>query len=196
MIIGLTGLIGSGKSEVAAVFERMGAVVIDADRIGRQVVDGDSIVFYRLLTVFGTSILNADLTLNRKRLGQAAFSSPASLRALNEIIHPPLLRRLDSEIAGARRLRRHAVVDAALLVQWKYDRRMDHVILVTSTAERRLRRMRKRGFDREEVRRRSQLQLSEAELRRRAGVVITNDGDLAGLQVKTEKLYRRLTGIS
>lgn len=196
MIIGLTGLIGSGKSEVAAVFERMGAVHINADDIGKWVVAYDSVVFYRLLVVFGTSILNADLTLNRKRLGQAAFSSPANLRALNEIIHPPLLRRLDIEIAGARRLRRHAVVDAALLVQWKYDRRMDHVILVTSTAERRLRRMGKRGFDREEVRRRSQLQLPAAELRRHADVVITNDGDLAGLRVKTEKLYRRLTGIS
>lgn len=196
MIIGLTGLIGSGKSEVAGIFGKMGAIVIDADLIGRQVVDGDSVVFYRLLTVFGTSILNADLTLNRKRLGQAAFSSPAGLRALNEIIHPPLLRRLDNEIAAARRLRRHAVVDAALLVQWKYDKRMDHVILVTSTAERRLRRMGKRGFDREEVRRRSRLQLSEAELKRHADMVMTNDGDLDGLRVKAEKLYRRLTGIS
>ncbi|NMC45064.1 MAG: dephospho-CoA kinase, partial [candidate division Zixibacteria bacterium] len=92
--------------------------------------------------------------------------------------------------------RRHAVVDAALLVQWKYDKRMDHVILVTSTAERRLRRMGKRGFDREEVRRRSRLQLSEAELKRHADMVMTNDGDLDGLRVKAEKLYRRLTGIS
>lgn len=194
MIIGLTGLIGSGKSEVAAVFGKLGAVIIDADVIGRQVVDGDSVAFYRLLTVFGTSILNADLTVNRKRLGREAFSSADTLRALNDIVHPPLLKRLDREIARARRGRRVAVVDAALLVYWKYDRRMDRTILVTSTAERRYARMADRGFRLEEIRRRQHFQLPTAELRRHADVVLTNNGDLADLRSKAERLYRRLTG--
>ncbi len=67
MIIGLTGLMGSGKSEVAAVFASLGAVSIDADIIGRQVLETDSVVFYRLLTTFGVSMLNRNLSLNRKK---------------------------------------------------------------------------------------------------------------------------------
>jgi dephospho-CoA kinase len=193
VIIGLTGLIGSGKSEVAAIFARMGAIHIDADAIGRHVVDTDPVVFYRLLTVFGGSILNPNLTLNRKRLGRLAFSSPANAVKLNEIVHPPLLRRLDGEITQARRLGRHAVVDAALLVYWKYQSRMDYTVLVTSSARQRYKRMVERGFDRDEIRRRRRFQPSMTELRRHADYVIANNGDLAALREKARNLFLRLT---
>lgn len=193
MIIGLTGLMGSGKSEVAAVFTKLGAVSIDADTIGRQVLETDSVVFYRLLTTFGVSILNRNLTLNRKRLGQLAFSSPANAAKLNEIVHPPLLKRLDMEMARARRLGRHAVVDAALLVQWKYHRRVNRTVLVISSRRQRFRRLANRRFDDKEIRQRLRSQLPLSELRRHADFVITNNGDLSALREKAGRLFRRLT---
>lgn len=196
MIIGLTGLIGSGKSEAATVLAQMGVVHISADAIGRWVVDTDPVVFYRLLTTFGVSILNRDLTLNRKRLGRLAFSSPANTAMLNEIVHPPLLKRLDIEIEQARRLGRHAVVDAALLIYWKYHTRMDCTVLVTSSTGKRCDRMVKRGFGQDEIRSRLRSQLPAAELRRHADFVITNNGDLASLRAKVQKLFLRLTGKS
>ncbi|MDD4052294.1 MAG: dephospho-CoA kinase, partial [candidate division Zixibacteria bacterium] len=194
VIIGLTGLMGSGKSEVAAVFAEMGAVYISADAIGRQVLETDSVVFYRLLTAFGVSILNRNLTLNRKLLGRLAFLSLANAAKLNEIVHPPLLKRLDMEMARTRRQGRHAVVDAALLVQWRYDKRVDCTVLVTSSERRRYRRLVNRGFDPEEIHQRLQSQLPVSELRRHADYVITNNGDLATLRKKAKKLYSRLTG--
>lgn len=193
MIIGVVGLIGCGKSTVTDVFASLGAEVIDADVIGREVVDSDPVVLYRLVLAFGDTILNRDNTLNRRELGHLAFANADATQTLNKIVHPELLRRLDAKIASARGRKIHAVVDAALLIYWEYHTKVDTTILVTATADRRRQRMAGRGLSADEFRARTKSQLSESYLKKNADIILANNNTLDSLRRRAEKLYRELT---
>ncbi len=193
MLIGVTGLIGSGKSEVAAVFKSQGAICIDADAIGREVLETDAVVFYRLLLEFGTGVLHPNLTLNRRELGRLAFASGSATARLNAIVHPPLLRRLDDRIAEARLSGRDAVVDAALLIFWNYQTKMDFTIVVSSFKRNRVQRLSSQGFSPQEIRQRMRSQQSMVHLRRQADITIANNKDLFGLHDRIRRLYRQLS---
>lgn len=193
MIIGVTGLIGSGKSAVTAIFKSLGAEVADADLLGKEVVDNDPGVLYRLALEFGDSILTRHKTLNRRELGRLAFASKEATARLNDIVHPALLKKLDDIIAQARKNNRILIIDAALLIYWNYHKRIDVTILVSSTADCRRRRMMAKGLTESEFRSRTASQLSEGVLRQAADLVLTNNGTLENLQKQAEKLYRDLT---
>ena len=192
MIIGLTGLIGSGKSEVATVWEKMGAKIISGDAIGREVVENDSIVFYRLLMEFGPTIIDKNKRLNRRELGRLAFSSPEKTELLNSIVHPSLLKRLDAQITQARLKGYQAVIDAALLIYWNYHKKMDYTVVVSSTAHNRHNRLLDQGFTMEEIRRRTKSQLPYSYLRKHADYVISNNKDLNSLRKRAQILYSEL----
>jgi len=193
VIIGLTGLIGSGKTEVARIFEGEGAHIIDADRIGREVVETDSVVFYRLIHEFGPTILHNEKELDRRKLGELAFSSIEKTDLLNSIVHPSLLTRLDALIAEARIKKVHTVVDAALLVYWGYHDKMDTTVLVSATAEIRTARLIAKGLTLAEIDRRTQSQLSEEILIRESNHILYNNGSHQDLADKAVNLYRKIT---
>lgn len=193
MIIGLTGLIGSGKSEVAETFAKLGAQIISGDELGHETIENNPIVFYRLLTEFGLSICTREGRLNRRRLARLAFSSSAKTKLLNSIVHPALLERLDTAIATARFHKKHAVVDAALLVAWNYQQRMDCTVLVTSLTRHRYQRLQNKGLSPEEIRQRSGAQPTLACMKAKADYIVTNNGDLDSLRDKVQKLYLGLT---
>ncbi|MCK5126728.1 MAG: dephospho-CoA kinase [candidate division Zixibacteria bacterium] len=193
MIIGVTGLIGSGKSFVTDIFESLGAVRIDADLIGKEVVDTDPVVFYRLVLEFGKTILNSNYSLNRKELGKLAFSSKKNTELLNSIVHPALLERLDNRINLVRSTNSHAVVDAALLIHWKYYKNVDKTIVVTASKKVRTERLLTRGLTIEEVLQRSKSQLSLSELKRYSDIELSNNHSKENLRKKAIKLYRELT---
>jgi dephospho-CoA kinase len=193
MIIGVTGLIGSGKSEVAAMFEELGAKIIDCDQIGREVVENDPNILSQLAEKFGESILNADKTLDRGKLGKLAFSNPEKTAILNSIVHPPLLAELDRRMEHARGNNYPAVVDAALLVFWNYHKKMDYTVLVSSFTRNRIKRLLAGGLTNEEIRQRSESQLSLSYLQEWSDFVITNNNDLDDLRKKAKILYLELT---
>jgi len=193
MLIGLTGLIGSGKSEVASVFRKLGAVIISGDELGHEVVETDSVVFFRLVNSFGPSIIDKGTRINRRRLAVLAFSSAENTRLLNTIVHPPLLRRLDERIAHAERYRYHAVVDAALLVYWKYHTRMNCTIMISSYSRNRRQRLFSLGLRLEDIQLRERAQSPLAVLRRECDLVLTNNAGLETLRKKARNLYSRLT---
>lgn len=193
MVLGVTGLIGSGKSEVAAIFKKQGARLIDCDKIGREVVASDQEVLYRLVLEFGASILTKNRKLNRKALGRLAFASPERTAILNSIIHPALLAELDRRLEQARASRYNAVVDAALLIYWRYHLRMDCTILVSSHTRNRIRRLLKSGYSQDEIRQRTKSQLPLSYLRQESNIIIANNGDLATLRKRAKILYRQLT---
>ena len=194
MIVGVTGLIGSGKSEVAGVFHRLGAKLIDCDRIGREVVETDQTIPYRLALEFGGSILTPSKKLRRRQLGRLAFSNPEKTGSLNAIVHPALLAELDRRLAEARKQGYDAVVDAALLINWEYHRKMDYTVLVSSRSADRMRRLVERGWSREEIRQRVKSQLPLSYLRQQSDYVIVNNQGLDSLRQKAEILYRKLAG--
>ena len=193
MIIGVTGLIGSGKSTVTKTFASLGAAVIDADVIGKQVVENDPVVLYQLVLAFGDIILNPDGKLNRRQLGLLAFSSVAKTTLLNSIVHPALLRKLDKDILAARRKTCHTVVDAALLINWRYQERVDVTILVSATVKNRLDRLASIGLSRAEFLQRSKSQLPLNQLRKMSDIVVSNNHSIDILRKKSAKLYHELT---
>jgi dephospho-CoA kinase len=182
MLIGLTGQIGAGKTTVAKILKDMGAVIIDADRIGRDVLAHNPAVKRALVRTFGSQVIDKRGRINRRTVAAAAFANESCRGKLNQIVHPRLLRELHRQVKRRAKGGKTVVIDAALLLEWKIDRTVDAVIAVRAPAVMRLNRMVARGFERADIRRRMHLQLRWPEYRRRADVVITNNGNRAGLR--------------
>ena len=192
MLIGITGQIGTGKSEVARLFEKHGAYVISADQIGREVVEQNRVVLRELVRAFGAEILTPSGKLRRRLLGELAFATPASKRRLDKIVHPRLLRKLGRQTSLA--LKKHAlvVVDAALLIDWNWDKKVQYTVLVHSRNEIKAARLLKKGYSRAEIITRIRSQKDFIELRKHADFIIHNNKSLDSLEVQVEKLIEKL----
>lgn len=192
MLIGITGQIGTGKTEVAAIFKKYGAYIISADRIGRQVVEKDLSVLKKLINVFGREILSRDGKLNRRKLGEIVFADGRQKKKLNKIVHPMLLRELACQAAEAQKKERLVVIDAALLIDWGWDKKVDFTLLVHSRDDIKIDRLVEKGYSRKEARMRIKSQLSFSELKRHADYVIFNNGSIDFLRTKVEKIVGKL----
>jgi len=192
--VGLTGQIACGKSSVARELQKLGAVVINADDIGREVVEQDTVVLRKLKSVFGKDIVSPAGKLDRRKLGAKAFASDENTLKLNRIVHPALLARLRKQITKHRKggKTRLLVVDAALIFDWKLDRELDVVIVVDSTRPNQLSRLEKQGIGRREALQRIKRQIPKNRLRQLADAVIHNNGTPDQLVHKTWRLYARL----
>lgn len=144
-LIGLTGGSGSGKTTVANLFCKFGAVVIDADEIARQVVLPGTKALRQIETVFGEAYLQKDGTLNRRQLGRLVFSDAEELHRLNEIMIPAILAEIQNQIATLKQQQIPVVVlDAPLLFDYGLDAICDVVIIMNTPLEIRLERLKKR----------------------------------------------------
>jgi dephospho-CoA kinase len=143
--IGITGPIGCGKSKVAGFLGKLGAVVIDADRVAHQVTDPGTPALAQIASVFGTEVLREDGTLDRHALGRIVFSDPAALVALEAIVHPAVRPAILDEMAAAERTGAPAVVvEAIKLVEGGLAELCDEVWLITCAPDQQLARLRAR----------------------------------------------------
>lgn len=147
ILVGLTGGIATGKSTVARMFRRSGAVVIDADQLARNVVKPGKPAWREIVKTFGNQILHHDRTLNRHALGTIVFGNRSTLRQLERIIHPRVAReqiRLTKQVA---RKDPNAVViyDVPLLFEAGIDKRVQKTIVVTASRETQIARLKKRN---------------------------------------------------
>ena len=193
MLIGLTGLIGAGKSEVARIFKKNGAFVISADKIGKDVVDNNKTILKKLIQIFGQDIISKSGHLNRKKLGQLAFSSECCKEKLNSIVHPALLKELSAQVKEAKKMFDIVVIDAALLIQWGWDKKVDKTILVDTILRKRIQRLKAKGYTGDEVRRRTKSQLKLSELSGRADYILTNNSIRKILEKKVENIIAGLS---
>ena len=193
-IIGITGGIGSGKTEVAKVFKRFGAIIISGDEIGRDVVEKNQIIMKRLVKTFGRVILTKNSKLNRRKLGEIAFSSSEGKNKLNRIIHPYLLSNLRKKIKEYRKRKRGlVVVDAALIIEWGIQKELDYLILVESNLKDRLKRLKEySGYSQKEALNRIKAQIDYKTRRRYADYIIRNDKDLNELRNRVIFLWEQL----
>jgi dephospho-CoA kinase len=131
-VIGLTGGIATGKSFVSEYLRELGAEIIDADEIARQVVQPGKSALREIVTEFGESVLNADGSLNRKKLGELVFSDPVKLDRLNRITHPYILAEIRMLLKKFRTSNtcRMIVLDAPLLFEVGLDSLVDEVWVV------------------------------------------------------------------
>ena len=194
LLIGITGGIACGKTEVAKVFERKGAIILSGDQIGKEVVEKDKKVLKELVRAFGQDILNKNGTLNRRKLGEIAFAARESKDKLNQIVHPRLLKELRKRIQVLKKNRKDAVVvvDAALIVEWGLEEDLDYLVFVESKREDKIRRLQKeKGYSRREAWDRIKSQLPESSKKEKADVVIRNDKGLAELRKRADEVWKK-----
>jgi dephospho-CoA kinase len=190
MVIGLTGQIGAGKSTAARILARLGATVIDADRIGHAVVTQSAALRQQLAGAFGKDIFDRVGKLRRRQLAARAFVSKKSRDRLNNLIHPYLLRELRRQVRLAQK-KGPVVIDAALLLHWRMDREVDLVLVIHAGWALRLKRAIKRGFSEADVRARQRAQLPFREFQRRADRVILNNRSETDLRRKLTHFWNR-----
>ena len=195
-VIGLTGGIGSGKSSVARMFEKLGATVIDADRLVHEVQAPGSPVLARIAEAFGPEVIGPDGGLDREALAAIVFRDPEARRKLNAIVHPAvgaamLARVKEAREAGARLV----VLDIPLLLETGGARAfgLDAVVVVYAREEQQVaRQLERNGYGREEAERRVRAQMSLEEKRRLADHVIDNSGSREATERQVRELHRRL----
>jgi len=218
--VGLTGSLGSGKSTVASMLRPLGAVVIEADALGRELMEPGHEVFLSTVAQFGPQVLSADGRLNRSRLAEIAFKE-GRLQDLNAIVHPAVIdlqRRLMNE-AFARNPKAVAVIESALIFEVVRDarargdkdsgladwrRRIDRIIVVTAPDDLKIARFvarlnlppEKQAAAEADARSRLAHQIPDAEKAAQADYVIDNSGDLASLQQQVNELWPRLAAQS
>ena len=187
-MVGLTGGIGAGKSTVAAMLAKRGAVVVDADAIAREVVEPGTPALAKLVERFGEEILRPDGSLDRPALAAVAFVDDETRKELEAITHPAIgeefLRRVAAAPPGA-----VVIHDVPLLVESKRGFEYAAVIVVEAPIELRLDRLEARGVPRDDARRRIGLQATDADRRKVATWVVDNTGDLAALEDQVAKIW-------
>ena len=194
-VIGITGGVGAGKSEILKYFkEKYGAVVVEADKVGHLLMEPGGACYYSIVEKFGSSILNGDQTINRGKLGKIVFADAALLDALNKIIHPRVKSHIVSEIAKERAYHRTEifVVEAALLIEDHYDVICDELWYIDADADVRAKRLKEtRGYDDEKIASIMANQKSPEEFRSACQVVINNSGNLASTYEQIDKQLGR-----
>jgi dephospho-CoA kinase len=199
--VGLTGGIGSGKSEVSRRLAERGAVLIDADVAAREVVVPGSPGLARIAETFGPGVLRPDGSLNRERLGEIVFSDPGLRTKLNEIVHPLVRAWMQAAeeaavraAAGARALAGPVVVhDVPLLAESRGRAGFDVVIVVDVPPEAQAERLvRLRGMPAEQARARMAAQASREQRLALADIVIDNSGSLDDLDRRVGEVWADL----
>ncbi|MFI6905592.1 dephospho-CoA kinase [Nonomuraea sp. NPDC050394] len=190
--VGLTGGIGSGKSEVSRRLAAKGAVVIDADKIAREVVEPGTVGLARVVAAFGREILRPDGTLDREKLGSIVFSDADQLATLNAIVHPLVGERvatLQNEAAADAIV----VYDVPLLAENKLAPLYDVVIVVDAADDTRIRRLADhRGMPEADAKARIAAQASREARLAIADLVVPNEGSLEDLGGRVEEAWAEL----
>lgn len=191
--IGLTGGIGSGKSTVAQLFADLGAQVIDADAIAREVVEPGSEGLAALIDAFGPRILSRDQSLNRQALADIVFADPHARQTLNGITHPRIAARTAELIAA---LPDDAVLihDVPLLVELNMQSAYDLVVVVDAPDELRVKRLVDRGHTPEDARARIAAQAPRQQRLAVADILIDNAGDLEDLSRQVRSAWPAVSG--
>jgi dephospho-CoA kinase len=173
--IGLTGGIGSGKSTVSRLLTAHGAVIVDADRIAREVVEPGTPGLAAVVDAFGQQVLTADGTLDRPALAAVVFTDPEARRRLDAIVHP-LVRHRTAELLAEAPADAVVVNDVPLLVETGQAPSYDLVLVVEADPETRVARLVQRGLSEEDARARMAAQATDEERRAVADVVLDNSG--------------------
>ena len=190
-VIGLTGNIGSGKSTVARMLGELGADVIDADQVARDVVKPGLPAHDEIVAEFGRDVIAADGTIDRKVLGARVFGDTAARRRLEAITHPRIAMETQRRIGASKAP--VVVYEATLLVENGIHKAMDGLIVVTAPEEQQVARVVARdGLAAEEVERRLAAQWPAAKKAAEADWVVSNEGSVADLRRQVEAVWKEL----
>ncbi|MFM5904649.1 MAG: dephospho-CoA kinase [Micrococcales bacterium] len=188
-LIGLTGGIAAGKSTVAALWETLGGVQIDADELARAVVEPNSLGLELVRERFGDKIISTDGSLNRNALGNIVFNNPAERKALEAILHP-LVRKEAQKRLSQLPADSMVIYNVPLLVEASVDLDFDRVVTVEAPVEDQVKRMvSNRGMSEAEATARIRAQATPAQRANRADFILNSNQDLSGLYRDATKLW-------
>ncbi|GES32619.1 dephospho-CoA kinase [Streptomyces angustmyceticus] len=190
--VGLTGGIGAGKSEVSRLLASYGAVIVDADKIAREVVEPGTPGLAAVVEEFGSDVLAPDGTLDRPKLGRIVFADPEKLKALNAIVHP-LVGARSAELEASAGPDAVVVHDVPLLTENGLAPLYDLVVVVDAAPQTQLDRLvRLRGMAQDEAGSRMGAQATREQRLAVADLVIDNDGPLEALEPQVRAVWERL----
>ena len=191
LVIGLTGGIGTGKSEVSHILQELGAVVIDADRVGHEAYKPRSEIWRAVVHSFGKEILGPSGEIDRKKLGNIIFRDQSARETLNSIMHSKMADIIGEQIDHYRQEGNEVVVvEAALLMEAGWSSLVGEIWVTSSSEEEIVQRLRDRdGLSEEQIRDRIRSQLPFEERATQAYVVVENSGDKGELREKVESLW-------
>ena len=190
--VGLTGGIASGKSTVSAMLAELGAEVIDADHIARQVVLPGTPAWCKIRDHFGPGVLHPDGQLDRQALADIVFADKSKLALLNEITHPAIFARIADRLEAHHGQDVVVVLDAALLIEAGLAEGVDVVIVVHSPREIQVERLAAKGVGSHDAGNRIAAQLEPEKRLARADIVIDNTGSLEDLGRQVDKIWAEL----
>ena len=192
MYLGLSGGIGSGKSTVAKIVADLGAVVIDADAIAREVLEPGQIGYENTILTFGESVLSESGSIDRKKLADLVFNNPEQLAKLEAIIHPAVIARV-AQIRESLPDTSIVVYDTPLLVEKNLQGQFDKVIIVLADAKIRIDRLVTRGLELPDIEARISNQATDSQRRDVADYIISNNGSIQELQDNVNKVWKQLS---
>jgi len=192
LTIGLTGGIGSGKSEASGILRELGALVIDADIVGHETYRNGQPAWDEIVEAFGDEVVGSDGEIDRRELGKVVFDDPGSLKRLTNIVWPKIRESLKDRMAGERDggETNVLVVEAAVLFEAGWENLFDEIWVVTAPEKDVLERLEsQRNQKPEQTRARVRAQMTNDEREKRADVMVRNDEDRAALAATVKQLW-------
>ena len=193
-VIGLTGGIASGKSTVSKLLKKMGAVIIDADIVSREIMVRGTEAYNKIVEYFGKEILKEDGEIDRKKLGNIVFADRRKLKKLNEITHPIIIERIKEKIEEERKKNQQnaVVLDAALLIEMKLYKMVDEVWLVVVDSKTQIKRIMERDkLSYKDAINRIKSQMPLDEKMKYADFIINNSKDFKAMEKQVTLFWGR-----
>jgi dephospho-CoA kinase len=198
LTVGITGGIGAGKTTVCKIFEELGAKVIYADELAKEIMENDESLNKKIKKIFGEKSYIGG-KLNRKFIADIIFSSDEKRKLLESIVHPAVIKRILSDLKKIADEGKYnfVIVEAALIFESGFDKELDYVLVVDADDEIKIKRIMERDkCSKEEVLKRMRAQLDSKIKRELADMVIINDGDIDELRKKVSFFYSLFEKIS
>jgi len=195
LIVGLTGGVASGKTTVSQILKEEGAYIIDADQMARELVRPHTPAWKKLVRAFGKDILRENGSIHRKKLADKVFTNLEQRKVLNQILHPRIRKEMErrAKEIGQKDPEAVVVIDAPLLVELGDHRKMDKLIVVTSTQTQQTERLKERdGISPEEALRIFSSQMPVEDKVKLADFVIRNEGSFQETKKKTREVFQEL----
>ena len=191
MKVGLTGGIGAGKSTVAELFSKRGAVVIRSDELARQVIEPETPGQKQVISRFGIEILNDKGSIDRAKLAQIVFKDDVALKDLENIVHP-LVRERTNQLMSEQTSETIIINEIPLLLEKNMESLFDFLVIVISSEKNRLERLLQRGVSEDQAKARMAKQVDDQARKAAADFLIVNDGNLDQLDADVQKIWQTL----
>ncbi len=192
-VIGLTGGVGTGKSTVSKYIQELGAVLVDADKVGHESYRPGALAYKDIVAAFGPRVLQPNGEIDRKALGAIVFNDPKALAKLNSIVHPRMKDMIEEKLAELSQQGVKAVIlEAAILIEAKWNVLVDEVWVTYAPEQTVIKRVKDRNnWTEEQIKARINAQLPQSERAKHANVVIDTDCSLDELRRRVQELWNK-----